>query len=193
VSTATVTEMPLVSADPMIQHTYEMLVSDGQTHRMADLLAHRKFPGMRTDAVFMEGKIGKDQFGDTPIGREMGEFYRSAALAAGVNPHGKVYLHGLATYPGDPTAWVDSRGDVLRVAREKGLKVSGMVEYTPPDPGVPRLDERKYHVADDIVQEAFEQRAAANPDLANASPEKQAEAKHELREWHSGRGSNPKI
>ena len=98
------------------------------TQNMAEVLATRSFPGTRTDAEFMKGRYSGDQFAHAPW---LGDYYRKVAEGHGVNPAGKYYCAGLADFPGDPTAWIDGRGDVERVAREKGYKVSGMVEYQP--------------------------------------------------------------
>jgi hypothetical protein len=45
-----------------------------------------------------------------------------------VDTLGRVYLRGMARYPGDPEAWVSSRGDVARLAASRGWGVSGMVD-----------------------------------------------------------------
>jgi hypothetical protein len=119
---------------------------NGCTPRLAAALALRSFPGIKTDSIFNEGRWHRDQFADTPA---YGRWVRAQAEAAGVNPVGKYYLSGLADFPGDPTAWVSDRGDVLRVAREKNLSiVDGYVSH--------RAAEREpvgdVEIADDIVE-----------------------------------------
>jgi hypothetical protein len=122
---------------------------DGQSHKMAVMLATRSFPGVRTDATFNEGRCNGNQFEAHPA---LGDQYRRIADASGVSTTGKWYCSGLADFPGDPTAWVSDRGDVLRVARLKGYRVSGAVEY---DPG-PRDPMPDVPIADDILQDAIE-------------------------------------
>jgi hypothetical protein len=176
-----------VSNNPAVQARYEELRAAGQSHAMADMLAHRQFPGTRTEESFWRGRRVSDQFGETPAGKAMGEQYRAMAKAAGVNPHGKVYQAGLASYPGDPSAWVSDTSDVLRIAKEKNLNVSGAVTHKAADIEVPSHLDQPYEVAADVVDEAFEQKLATDPDLRFAPAEKQAEAKFKLKELHSGR------
>ena len=82
----------------------------------------------------------------------MGNLYRGMAEAAGVSTTGKQYMHGLAEFPGDPGAWVDGTSDVLRVAKERGFRVHGAVDDTPP-PSAPAPD---VPVAPEIIEEQVE-------------------------------------
>lgn len=121
--------LPYRENDPACPfHHYQRMRIDGQSHKMAIMLASRSFPGVRTDATFNTGRCNGNQFADKPA---LGDHYRRIAEAAGVSTTGKHYCSGLADFPGDPTAWISDRGDVLRVAREKGYRVSGDVEYDP--------------------------------------------------------------
>ena len=117
---------PIVSRDLVTQARYENMRLAGESHKMAEMLATRTFPGLRTDAIFNEGKFSGEQ---GRIGPQ--ELWRiQQAEAAGVSTTGKWYCSGLASFPGDPTAWVGDRGDVLRIAREKNLTVHGYVEHS---------------------------------------------------------------
>lgn len=98
---------------------------NGCKHTLAMCLASRSFPGVKTDSIFNEGRFSGDS---GKIGVEQ-LWLKKQAEDAGVSTTGKFYLKGLASFPGDPTAWVDSRGDVLRVARDKNMNVHGYVEY----------------------------------------------------------------
>jgi hypothetical protein len=154
-------DFPLISPDPAVQAFYERLRVQGQSHNMAEVLATRKFPGFTTDDTFMKGKKTGDQFADCPI---VGQYYREMAEANGVSTTGKMYLRGLAEYPGDPRAWVSSKADVLAVCKERGWKCEGVVEYTPPElPPAPDV-----RLADDLVErevaEILEESPGANPD-----------------------------
>ncbi len=114
---------PVVSRDIVIQARYENMRLAGESHNMAEILATRSYPGIKTDAIFNEGKFsGSDGRIDTEQ-----TWLRAQAEAAGVSTAGKWYCRGLASFPGDPTAWVGDRGDVLRIARERGMKVHGYV------------------------------------------------------------------
>ena len=92
---------------------------------MAEMLATRTFPGLKTDAIFNEGKFSGDS---GKIGAQQ-LWLKEQAEAAGVSTAGKWYCSGLASFPGDPTAWVGDRGDVLRIAREKNMTVHGYIEH----------------------------------------------------------------
>ena len=105
---------PIVSSDLVVQARYENMRLDGQSHNMAEMLATRSFPGVKTDAVVNEGKFSGDR---GKVGPHQ-LWLKQQAEAAGVSTAGKWYCSGLASFPGDPTAWVGDRGDVLRIARE---------------------------------------------------------------------------
>jgi hypothetical protein len=105
----------------------------------------------------------------------VGEEYVNKALAAGVNPTGKYYSGSLARYPGDPRAWIDSLGDVRRVAAERGLSVQGAVNIEPPEP-VRAAEPQPYRVAPEIVQAKVAERLAEQPELAM----KREEVTHEV-------------
>lgn len=53
------------------------------------------------------------------------------AKAAGISTSGKYYQSGLADKrgPADPAAWIDSAADIKKVAQERNLHVTGIVEH----------------------------------------------------------------
>jgi len=156
--------------------------------RLADALASRTFAGIgMTDSIFMEGRWNSGGIADERVAA----IYRQMARESGVSPEGKTYCSGLASFPGDPRAWVDSVADVKRVAAEKNLILEGGINYTPPDSMDAPIDDLsgRYEVADDIVDEAMLSAAEDNPDLAEewaAKPEKFKEARHQTKELFSG-------
>lgn len=110
-----------------IQSEYEAMREDGQSHKLAELFALGQLgylPGVMTDAVFLEGHCNGNQFEKKP---EIGDRLAADARKAGVNVKGKIYIGGLAAFPGDPKAWVADRGDVERVCQEMNYSVSGSV------------------------------------------------------------------
>jgi hypothetical protein len=130
--------------------------AEGTAHRLAIVLATGQFPGVRTDVEFNRGRCNGNQFERCP---GLGDYYRRAAEAAGVSTTGKYYSAALAEYPGDPEAWVADRHDVLAVARRKGLKVEGLVEYTPPEvEPIPEVG-----LADDLVAREVDEVLALDP------------------------------
>lgn len=143
---------------PQRQRYREMRVA-GESHNMAEMLATRSFPGLRTDAIFNEGRFSSDA---GKVGPEQ-LWLKQQAEAAGVSTNGKWYCRGLASFPGDPTAWVSDRGDVLRVAREKNMNVEGYVEHKAHhvDPG------DDISIADDIIESEVREILEACPE-ANA-------------------------
>lgn len=129
-----------------IQERYNQMRADGLSHNLAEMFALQSPPQIAgTDSVFLQGHDCGNQF----EGQEYaGDFYKAEATKAGVNIKGKVYLGGLARYPGDPEAWVSGRGDVKRVCEERGWHCEGAVkvkgaEADGPPPHVP--------LAEDIV------------------------------------------
>jgi len=176
-------EWPFVSDVESVQAHYELCRRNGCTHELAEMLATRSFPGTKgTDRAFMQGRLhqtGGQQFERLPawVGKE----YVDKALAAGVNPTGKYYSGPLARFPGDPRAWVDSLGDVKRIAAERGVSVSGAVDIEAPAPAGDS-GPKPYRVADDIIQERVSARLAELPELAS----KREEIVHEVTKSLSG-------
>lgn len=138
---------------------YAMMVAAGESHNMAEVLATRKFPGTRTDVEFNHSRCNGNQFEALP---QLGDWYRAEAERHGVNPVGQFYHSGLADYPGDPTAWIGGRGDAIRVAKEKGLRLSGLVDYDPGDRGYIPPDD--IPLGEDILRQSVEIELEANPD-----------------------------
>lgn len=150
----------------VIMSFYEEMVSKGVSPKLAEMLALQQPPGIRTDTTFLSGRgLNQQQAKGHP---EIWEMYRKAALAAGVNPAGKVYLPSLASRRGDPEAWVSGRGDVLRVCRNRGWSVEGAVSYAAPET---EIEEKPYRLADDIVEEhalnSLEKAGCENPTAAD--------------------------
>jgi hypothetical protein len=158
------TVWPMVSGRLDIQFRYEMMRQAGESHNMAEMLATRSFPGLKTDSIFNEGRCNGNQFESCP---QRGDWLREQAEAAGVSTTGKYHCSGLARFPGDPKAWVNDRADVLRVARENGMNVRGYVDYEAPEveptPDIP--------IADDLVQSEVDDIMDCNPGLRRGDVE----------------------
>lgn len=109
-------------------------------------------------ALFTSDRL--DQLPGAKDGTYIGEVYRRKAEKAGVVTRGKQYIGGLAMYPGDPEAWVDSRSDMMRIAKKNNLHVDGIVkhkaEQAPPPPK---------GVCETIVNRYVAEQQAANPTL----------------------------
>jgi hypothetical protein len=117
---------------------YLAMRRSGQSHNIALMLAAQQPPMSNTDREFLEGHCNGNQFAGSLAARAAGDYYRRVAAAAGQGSAaggGNVYLSGLAAYPGDPRAWVSSRGDVKRLLEERGWSARGSVEHNA-DPSV---------------------------------------------------------
>ena len=150
-------EAQTVSRNYYVRDFYVACRLKGESSRMAEMLATRSFPGLKTDSIFNEGKFSEDR---GKIGPEQ-LWLRQQAEAAGVNISGTWYCKGLASYPGDPTAWVRDRSDVLRIAREKNMTVHGYVEHKGHEVE-PMVD---VPIADDIIENEVLDILDANPGL----------------------------
>lgn len=105
--------------------TAQQFASAGDPKRFDEMIASGRVPGCLTDREFLQGHCNGSQFEDTP---SVGDFYKNEAKEAGVDCKGKVYLSGLAAFPGDPKAWVSGRGDAQRVLEERGWASEGAVK-----------------------------------------------------------------
>lgn len=167
---------PLVSHDPAIQAHYERCRLEGTSHTLAEMFAFRQPPMSNTDREFLEGHCNGNQFEDAP---HIGDWYAARAREAGVDPKGKVYLHGLARYPGDPEAWVSGRGDVQKVVESRGWSCQGAVNVKARDDVAPAP---AVGVADDIVEQRVMQKIDKDPSQAlRPAEELKAEARDEIK------------
>jgi hypothetical protein len=169
-------EYPVISADPRVQAHYEACRAAGTSHSLAEMFALARPPMSNTDREFLEGYCNGSQFEKTPA---LGDLYRAEAAAAGVNTQGAVYLGGLAEYPGDPRAWVRGRGDVVKVAEERGLDVRGAVTVR-----AGRREPQPVGLAEDIVQREVAEIAAASPAPALVDREDLADKVRQKRKPH---------
>lgn len=163
--------LPVVSADPAAQAHYELCLANGCAPALAEMLALRRFPGIAgTDAVFNQGrKLDGSQFEEAAAG--VGAMYLAKAKAAGVNPAGKYYCGGLARFPGDPRAWIDSRGDVARICAESGWTAEGAVKVEAPKYADGYVPPETYAVDPALIDREVDDRVAAEPGLASGRDE----------------------
>lgn len=151
---------PTVSDDPAVQADYERMRAAGESHTLAEMFALQRGPFLMTDAVLLEGHANGNQFAGRP---QLGDHYAAEAAKAGVNVKGKVYLSGLAAYPGDPRAWVSGRGDVQQVCAERGWACSGAVTAKMAGDVAPAA---AVGLADDVAARLAAKAVAADPGLA---------------------------
>lgn len=128
-----------------VQDHYQRMIEAGNSPRFAEMLALQQPPGTKgTDRAFMEGRLNQQWLDSMP--KPMAQQMLREARAAGIDTTGKIYMGGLADLRAhrDPEAWVDSTGDIKRVAAKRNLTVEGAVtcngEIRPPER--PPLSER---------------------------------------------------
>lgn len=137
---------PVISDDHNIQADYEAMRAQGQSHLLAEMLALRSPPMSNTDRELLAGAV------DKPLGPSwIDASYRQHAAQAGVSTTGKIYVSGLARYPGDPRAWIGSRGEIKDICQAEGWGARGSVDIAPAErKEVPVCGP----LADDIVDNA---------------------------------------
>ena len=151
---------PTVSSNIWVQSFYEQLRENGESHNMADLLAHQRPPAStytNTDRAFMHAFDG-DPVPFIPDSLK-GQVIANVE-ANGIQARGKVYCAKLADTRGplDPEAWVSGVDDIKRVATKRNLNVSGVVEVkgTPSKtPDVP--------LAEDLIQNHMREELQKKP------------------------------
>lgn len=151
---------PVISADNAIQEAYEAMRREGQSHNVAEMCALQVAPTGNTDATFLAGHCNGNQFEKHPA---IGDFYEREAAAAGVNVKGKVYKSGLARFPGDPEAWINSKDDIKNICEKRGWGCQGSVNVAVDNSRTPIAD---VDVAADIVRDKVLDNVARDPALA---------------------------
>lgn len=146
------------------QEHYEECLRRGTSPALAEMFALGQPPMSNTDREFLEGRCNGNQFSGQPW---VGDLYKREALAAGVNPVGKIYMASLATYPGDPGAWVSGRGDIQRRCELHGWGADGTVNL-PVRAVAERSDGR---LADDIVENKVQEILDVTPEASRVDTE----------------------
>jgi hypothetical protein len=152
----------IAAASEDVQSHYVRMVAAGQTEQFAVMCALQQPPGTRgTDRAFMEGRLAGEWLDRIP--KKQAAWLIRQAQAAGINTSGKFYMGGIADKRGhlDPEAWVDSAGDVLRVAKKRDLEVHGIVDYVPPQKAPPK----EVDINPRILREHVREEMRSNPKL----------------------------
>lgn len=124
---------------------YARLRSEGLSPQWCEMVVLQQPPGVKgTDRSYMQGRYNNQQLDAMPP--DHARNIVTLAKRAGISISGKYYSAGLADGrgPADPSAWVDSTADVVRVAKARNLTVTGAVEHrgTPVPPTRKPLSER---------------------------------------------------
>lgn len=131
-------------------------------YRGAVMLALQEPPRANTDREFTMG----DEHGGwlNSVGPLRRKRLLAAARKLGIDPAARIYKSGLGP-PTDPRAWIESRGDILRTAREKKLVIESddaTVNYEPPE----APPKESLALAPDIVNRFVAQKLSQEPGLA---------------------------
>lgn len=156
-------EFEVVSSNPRIQHAYEQMRREGTSHKLAEMFAFQRPPRANDDTTWLASQsdsISGANLDNAP--KMVQDAYTEPAKAAGVNIKGSVYVPGLATFPGDPNAWVKNLSEVKQKVEQKGWGCDGAINVKARNDGVPVAD---IDVAPDLVQQKAAQMIEANPDL----------------------------
>lgn len=137
---------------------YAECIANGCSPRLAEMFASGRAPTAKTDDTFFKGwsKTGGAQFTHP----EVRAHYLAEARRAGVSVTGKQYFSELAEYPGDPRAWVDSRGEMVRLLEERNWACSGDLTVR----REPTADPEPVALAEDLVAEKVAERLEETPD-----------------------------
>lgn len=149
-------------AGPSAVDCYARLLSEGRSQRWAEMCALQRPPATRgTDRSFMQGRYNNEQLDRMP--EDHARNIVTLAKRAGINVSGKFYAGGLADSrgPADPKAWVDSTADVVRVAQERNLTVSGAAEYR--GQAVPRAKSKP--LSEKLTQEMMRRERKNHPGM----------------------------
>lgn len=165
----------ILNAEPEIQHFWLRLIAEGQTEKWATMCALQQAPGVSgSDRTFMEKRNNHEWLDGLP--KRQANYIVKEAKAAGIDITGKYYMSGLADKRGwcDPEAWVSGRDDVLRVAKNRNLEVTGSINHTP----VADLPPKKADLNPRIVRELARKEIAKNPSLTKKQAESLVKSKH---------------
>jgi len=164
------------------------VLDNGTSLNLAIMFATGQGPHLSTDDTFFAGWTGSGGKQFENANRTTREGYMEEAKRAGVSTQGKVYMHGLAEYPGDPRAWIGTKGEAVKILEEKGwgcdrLGVKARTDVAPP-PDIP--------LADDLVQELVGQKIVTEEiDRRTLTPSKLMEMREEVIEKHGAKKPPP--
>jgi len=155
---------PVVSNKKHIQDFYVLMRQRGESHSIADMLAHQAAPQGVTDNMIFEGQgtILDQCGGDEDYCNYLVNEAKKDGYKPGIND---VYMPSLAEKPGAKEAWISpsgGRSQIKKVCEEKNWNCSGAVKHkaTPEEPEFIRLGE-------DLVQQGMKEMIEREPEKAN--------------------------
>lgn len=163
----------IMSAPLEQQAHFWQLIEDGSTPRFACMIAMRSPPGIKApDHLFNENARHRMN----TMNSEQRDSIVEIAKKAGISTQGKYYVPGLGKYD-DPRAWCSTADDAMAVAKERGLILSGAVNYEPDNEAIDKQVDAasKQRLAPDIARELTEEYMTNDPHIrerAQKDPER---------------------
>lgn len=136
---------------------YNEAIASGASPRLAEMFATQQAPRAKSDATFFAGMDTGGGNIKNPLTRKM---YLDEAKKAGVDVTGAVYYSEIAAFPGDPEAWVRSRGEITGLVEKRGWNMDGDLKAggEPKDDVSPGQGPK---IAPDVVEQLVNQRIEA--------------------------------
>ena len=159
---AFVNSLPTISSDECIQSFYMDMRIQGQSHAIAEMLAHRRPPGANnTDRAYQHGgEKMPGGLGSMPPMLRKARMAMYKRMTGKDVPTGYIYSSTLARFPSDPMAWVADVGELKSRAKQfgKGCEELGLsaADAQPP---------KKVVMAEDLVNRNV-RKAIAKPENA---------------------------
>ena len=160
------TKWPVVSDNQWVQVFYEDMREAGQSHVMADMLAHQRAPGCETDSTLFAGtKTLAEQFKHDPHHLDL-LIKKAKARGISVNATDQ-YEPCLASEPLDPSALIPhsgGRSHVKKLCEAKGIDCNGRIKVKGN-----RLDKEPEmcKLAPNLVEESVNKMIQRDPGLAS--------------------------
>jgi hypothetical protein len=157
---------------------YLKMIAEGQSEKFAVMAALQQPPGTRgTDRAFQQGRLDGNWLDSLPP--RMAKRIVREAKAAGINISGKYYMGGLADKRGhcDPAAWVSDTSDIKKVATQRNLEVSGIINVKSREEEPKRVD-----LNPRIAKELAKQEMKKSPGISMQEAITRAKEKH-LPNW----------
>lgn len=182
----------IMSAPPEQQAHFWELIESGSTPRFACMIATKTAPGIKApDHLFNENARHRMN----TMNSEQRDSIVEIAQKAGINTQGKYYVPGLGRY-NDPKAWCSTADDALAVAKERGLILSGAVNYDPDNEAIDRQVEaasKRPKLAPDIARELTEEYMTKDPHIkekAMKNPERVYEETYDMVQEKHGKAKS---
>ena len=149
---------------------YYCLRRQGESHKMAEVIAAQEFHGVMTDDVFWQGM---GMLGDNMRPQQL-ESLIASAKAQGFTPTAHhVYMPQLARFRGDKQAFVsrsDGRSYIRKLLESRGWESDGAVRTSRRDPDSDPLDPKNCTpLADDIIHDTARDMLKKDPSLKRKS------------------------